>query len=397
MVRKILHLDLDAFFCAVEELSDPTLRGKAFAVGGSADQRGVVASCSYAARQFGVHSAMPMGRALSLCPELIIVKARHGSYSDVSRQVMDLLAVSPLVEKISIDEAFVDVTGNQEPIEAIATFLQRRINTEMHLPISIGGATNKLVAKIANNWGKSQKRSNQPPNAITIINPGEEASFLAPQPVQALWGVGPKTAERLASVGITTIGALALTPVSTLESLLGRFGPDLQKRAQGIDQRPVESQSEVKSVSNEVTFSRDLVDPHQLRSAFRQLSEEVGYRLRQDKLAGTTVQIKLRWSDFTTITRQTTLPSATNLDQEIYRTALSLFETSWPEGKPVRLIGVGVTGLGPPARQLSLWSDTSDKDTHLLNALDALRERFGEQIIQRADSLNKRKTNKKQD
>ncbi|MEE4195030.1 MAG: DNA polymerase IV, partial [Anaerolineae bacterium] len=200
MIRKILHLDLDAFFCAVEELHDPSLKGKPFAVGGKADQRGVVASCSYAARMKGVRSAMPMARALQLCPDLIVVSSRHANYSQVSKEVMALIEVSPLIEKISIDEAFIDVTGLPEPILAIAEMLQNRVNSQMQLPVSIGGASNKLVAKIANDWGKSQNKRPTPPNTITIIPPGEEASFLAPLPVQSLWGIGPKSAEKLAGI-----------------------------------------------------------------------------------------------------------------------------------------------------------------------------------------------------
>lgn len=391
MPRKILHLDLDAFFCAVEELHDPSLKGKAFAVGGQADRRGVVASCSYAARLYGVRSAMPMGRAKHLCPDLIVVSSRHGNYSQVSKQVMALIDITPFIEKISIDEAFMEVTDLPDPLSEIAKELQERVNRKMKLPVSIGGATNKLVAKIANDWGKSQKKSPKPPNAITIIPPGEEAAFLAPLPVQSLWGVGPKTAEKLETIGIKTIGALAQTPSETLEMMFGQYGPDLRRRALGIDNRPIETEHEVKSISNEVTFATDLVDEERLLSVFRDLSEQVGRRLRKASLAGNTVQIKLRWTDFSTITRQTTLISATNLDQEIYETASALFKDNWPKGKPVRLIGVGVTNLGPPIHQLGLWSDDHQKQARLVNAVDDLRDRFGKDIIQRADHLQNQK------
>ncbi|QRN84061.1 DNA polymerase IV [Chloroflexota bacterium] len=387
MTRKILHLDLDAFFCAVEENNDPTLKGKPFAVGGQADRRGVVASCSYAARMHGVHSAMPMGQALRLCPELIVVSSRHGRYGEVSKQVMALLEVTPFIEKISIDEAFVDVTTLPESIEQIAHMLQDRVNTQLQLPISIGGATNKLVAKIANDWGKAQKKGPTPPNTITIIPPGEEAAFLAPLPTQSLWGVGPKTAEKLKAIGIITIGGLAEAPSSTLEMVFGRFGPDLRDRARGIDDRPISMEHEVKSVSNEVTFVKDIQDATHLEQTLRQLSESVGRRLRKDSLAGTTVQIKLRWEDFTTITRQITLSSATNLDQEIFENALTLFKQNWPFGKPVRLIGVGVSNLGPPMHQLELWGDDHQRQARLLNAMDELRDRFGRNIIQRAGRI----------
>jgi DNA polymerase-4 len=391
MARKILHLDLDAFFCAVEELHNPALKGQPFAVGGQADRRGVVASCSYAARMFGVHSAMPMRRALQLCPDLIVVSSRHGNYSQVSKQVMALIDITPFIEKISIDEAFMEVTDLPEPLSEIARDLQRRVNREMGLPVSLGGATNKLVAKIANDWGKSQKRSPEPPNAITIIPPGEESAFLAPLPVQSLWGVGPKTAGKLEAVGIKTIGALAKTPPETLTMMFGQYGSDLRRRAQGIDNRPLEMEHEVKSISNEVTFARDLVDQDHLLRVFRDLSEQVGRRLRKAALAGNTIQIKLRWADFTTITRQTTLISATNLDQEIYETAAALFKTNWPKGKPVRLIGVGVTNLGPPIHQLGLWSDAHQQKARLVKAVDDLRERFGKDIIQHGDHLHSTK------
>lgn len=395
MSRKILHLDLDAFFCAVEELHDPSLKGKPFAVGGRADQRGVVASCSYAARMHGVRSAMPMSRALQLCPDLIVVSSRHGNYSEVSKKVMKVIEITPFIEKISIDEAFIDVTGLPEPMEKIANVLQQKVNTQCRLPVSIGGASNKLVAKIANDWGKSQKYGPEPPNTITIIPPGEEAEFLAPLPLQSLWGVGPKTAEKMEAVGIKTIGELANTSNTTLEMLIGRFGPDLRKRAMGIDNRPIELEHETKSVSNEVTFAKDRKKKQELLQTLRSLSEQVGRRLRKESLAGSTIQIKLRWADFTTITRQVTINSVTNLDQEIYQAARTLFEENWPKGKPVRLIGVGVSNLGQPAHQLGLWDDDYQKEAKLIDAVDELREKFGRDIIKRADQVAKRTTNDK--
>ncbi len=395
MSRKILHLDLDAFFCAVEELHNPTLKGKPFAVGGRADQRGVVASCSYAARIFGVHSAMPMSRALQLCPELIIVSSQHGNYSEVSKKVMKVIEISPFIERISIDEAFLDVTGLPESMKEIARELQYKVNFQCQLPISIGGATNKLVAKIANDWGKSQRKGSEPPNTITIILPGEEAEFLAPLPLQSLWGVGPKTAEKLEAVGIKTIGTLAKTPDKTLELLFGRFGPDLRQRALGIDDRPITMEHEAKSVSNEVTFARDRSDERQLLLTLRSLSEQVGRRLRKASLAASTIQIKLRWADFTTITRQLTLNSLTNLDQEIYETAKTLFMENWPKGKPVRLIGVGASNLGQPAHQLSLWDDDYQKEVKLIGAVDELREKFGKDVVKHGNQLTRKSKNEK--
>ena len=207
MARKILHLDLDAFFCAVEEQRDPSLRGQPFAVGGRPESRGVVASCSYAARQFGIHSAMPMARAVRQCPPLIIVPSRYGAYEAASRQVMARLhQLTPLVEQLSIDEAFLDVSDLPERAELIARRLQATINRELDLPCSLGVAANKLVAKIANNVGKAAIKSDRPPNTIKVVPPGQEAAFLAPLPATELWGVGPKTAEQLAQMAGVKLG-----------------------------------------------------------------------------------------------------------------------------------------------------------------------------------------------
>ncbi|MEJ2708067.1 MAG: DNA polymerase IV [Anaerolineales bacterium] len=382
--RKILHLDLDAFFCAVEEQYDPSLRGKAFAVGGRPEARGVVASCSYAARRFGVRSAMPMARALKLCPDLTIVSSRHGVYSKVSRQVMQHLHnLATVVEQISIDEAFLDVSDLPESGEALARRLQATIHKECNLPCSLGVATNKLMAKIANDVGKASYRGEGPPNAITVVPPGQEAAFLAPLPVDTLWGVGPKTAERLHELGIYTIGDLAGWSVDDLTRRFGKHGYDLARRAQGIDDRPLETEHETKSISQETTFSKDVRSGAVLRRTLLQQSESVGRRLRSAGLAGTTVKIKLRWPDFTTLTRQVTLDQPSNQDGEIFEAAITLLEENWRSGQAVRLIGVGVSGLGSPVRQLSLWDDSAEKGRRLQSALDELRERFGKDVLQR--------------
>lgn len=388
-VRKILHLDLDAFFCAVEEQHNPDLAGKPFAVGGRPEERGVVASCSYAARQYGIHSAMPMAHALRLCRDLIIVPSRHGLYGEVSGRVMERArGVTPLVEQISIDEAFLDVSGRPEPAEQTARQLQALINEELGLPCSLGVASNKLVAKIANTVGKSRAQKGAPPNAIMIVPPGEEAAFLAPLPVRELWGVGPKTAERLAEQGIRTIGDLARCPETDLVRRFGKMGAELARRAQGVDDRPVETEHETKSISRETTFAQDTRDGEALRRTLRALSDSVGRRLRQAGLAGSTVKLKLRWADFTTLTRQATLDHLTDRDDEIFHAALRLFEQTWARGRPVRLIGVGISGLETPARQLSLWdAPQTDADRHLQQTLDLLRDRFGEQAVQRASDL----------
>ncbi|HSQ39388.1 MAG TPA: DNA polymerase IV, partial [Anaerolineales bacterium] len=239
MPRTILHLDLDAFFCAVEETQNPSLRGKSFAVGGKPNERGVVASCSYAARKMGVRSAMPMGRALRLCPGLVIVPGRHRLYSEVSKKVMDILHdQSGLVEQISIDEAFLDISDVRDEPERLARGLQARIHDELHLPSSIGIASNKLVAKIATEVGKALalKRIKaqglaEPPNAVTVVPYGEEAVFLSPLPADMLWGVGPKTSKRLAELGIHTIGDIAKWPEGELIRLFGENGRDLSRHA----------------------------------------------------------------------------------------------------------------------------------------------------------------------
>jgi DNA polymerase-4 len=384
MPRKILHLDLDAFFCAVEELHDPSLRGKAFAVGGRPEGRGVVASCSYAARKFGVHSAMPMSRALRLCPGLLVVSHHFGNYGEMSEKVMERLHdLSPLVQQISIDEAFVDISDMHEPPELIAHQLQKRVNDELGLPCSVGVATNKLVAKIATEVGKKTAKKESPPNAVTVVPPGKESAFLDPLEANMLWGVGPKTSAKLAEIGIKTIGDIARHPAQDLARRFGENGGDLARRARGVDESPVSSGHEVKSISQETTFARDVRDDKQLADTIRKLSAQVGHRLRKAGIAGATVKLKLRWPDFTTLTRQVTLTQPTDQDEEIYHLALDLMGKVRPKGIPVRLIGVGVSGLGAPLRQLGLWDTGSEKSRRLQEALDTVRARFGDKAIQR--------------
>jgi DNA polymerase-4 len=390
MPRTILHLDLDAFFCAVEELRDPTLRGKAFAVGGRPEERGVVASCSYAARAMGVHSAMPMSQALRLCPSLLIVSSGRGRYSEKSAQVMDRLNnLAPLVEQISIDEAFVDISDIRSPAHQTAENLQRQVINELGLPCSVGVASNKLVAKIATETGKKTKRAADSfglpgyPCGLTIVPPGTEAQFLSRLPVSMLWGVGPKTEKRLAELGIHHIGELAALGENTLAGLFGENGRDLARHALGQDDRPVVTEHAAKSVSQETTFARDVSDDHLLEDTLRELSASVGHSLRSENLAGTTIKLKLRWPDFTTLTRQATLPSPTNLDEEIFHTARELLHKIREKGRPVRLIGVGLTNLGPPIRQMELWGQENEKARKLQEALDSLQARYGRKVVDR--------------
>ena len=382
--RVILHLDLDAFFCAVEEIKDPDLRGKAFAVGGSPTGRGVVTSASYPARKQGIHSAMPMAQAVQLCPNLIIVSVDHRSYRHYSKKVMACLAaLSPQIEQISIDEAFLNITELGSSPRAIGLQLQSTILEELDLPNSVGIAGNKLVAKIATDVGKRAAAGDRPPNAITVVPPGEEANFLAPLPVDMLWGVGPKTKERLEGINIHTIGDLAAYSVIELSRTFGKHGYDLSRRAQGIDQRDIVTKRGVKSVSNELTFREDIRRKSDVLKSINKLSKKVAQRLSSKNLKGKTIQIKLRWSDFTTLTRQKTLPKTTNDTSAIQRTASSLLDQVWEEGRLVRLIGVGVSNLDTEVQQLGLWDPEVKKDLQLEQALKDLRERFGEDVIAR--------------
>ncbi len=391
--RKILHLDLDAFFCAVEEQLNPELRGKAIAVGGRPDQRGVVSSASYPARRYGVRSAMPMSQALRLCPHLIVVGQTRGVYSERSRAVMAILRdTAPDVEPLSIDEAFLDVTILPDAILDIARRLQKRINEELELPCSLGGATNKLVAKTANTVGKARQAMDKPPNAITIVPAGEEADFLAPLPIRRLWGVGPKNAETLQSLGLTTVGDVASWSEEALVARLGKLGGDIWRRARGIDFRPVHAEPGAKSISKEVTFPKDVADEAELKLTLRRLADGVGRQTRKAGLAGATVKIKLRWTDFTTLSRQVTLDQPTDLDGEIYQSAKALFEQVWLPGRAVRLIGVGIGGFGESSRQLGLWeAELGEKnEDDLVEALDRLRDKYGETMIRRASDLHYR-------
>ncbi|MBK9923784.1 MAG: DNA polymerase IV [Anaerolineales bacterium] len=391
MPRTILHLDLDAFFCAVEETRNPELRGKAFAVGGQPNERGVVASCSYAARKMGVRSAMPMSRAVRLCPGLIIVSSHHRIYGEVSRQVMEILHnTTGLVEQISIDEAFLDISDIQDDPERVARGLQARIRSELHLPSSIGIASNKLVAKIATEVGKAAALQRikaqglvEPPNAVTVVPYGEEAAFMSPLPADMLWGVGPKTFQRLNDLGIHTIGDIAKWPESELARLFGENGRDLSRHAKGIDNRTIVTEHETKSISQEVTFSVDVRDDKILQKTIREQSASVASQLRKQELAGSTIKLKLRWPDFTTITRQTTLGHRTDQEDEITKAALELMNSVRKPNQAVRLIGVGVSGLGQPVRQLGLWDIGGERSRKLQDVLDELQEKYGKDVIKR--------------
>jgi len=378
--RVILHVDLDAFFCSVEELMAPELKGQPFVVGGRPEGRGVVTSASYAARQFGVRSAMPMAQAVRLCPGLRIVRPRHGEYSDYSDRVMTYLRDSvPVVEQISIDEAFLDASDDPRGGPGAAREMQAEIRTRFGLPTSWGVASNKLVAKIATEVGK--------PNGLISVPGGSEAQFLAPLPVAMLWGIGPKSEARLADFEVRTIGQLAHLSDVRLGEVFGDWGMELAARARGLDDRPVEDSYEPRSLSAEQTFAKDVSSESRLRRCLLEMSERVGRRLRQAELAGSTVRIKLRWPDFATITRQSRLAQPTDQEQEIFRAAWVLFKGNWRQGRAVRLLGVGVSELGPPVRQLGLFDRAWEADRRLLQAIDRLREKYGSDVLTRAGEL----------
>lgn len=385
MPRTILHLDLDAFFVSVELLDKPDLRGKPVAVGGQVDSRGVISSASYEARKFGVRSALPTRRALQLCPDLILLSGNHAKYSEHSRRVMGMLrTITPQIEQISIDEAFLDITGTEllhGPADRLAHTLHVRVHDDFGLPCSIGVASNKLVAKIATEKAK--------PNNVLIVTVGEEAAFLAPQPIRALWGVGPKTAEILKALGIETIGQIATARSDVLARRIGQRGADeLIRRARGVDDSPVESDYQAKQISQEITFARDVADVRQLRAMLLELSEGVGAHLRESDQGARTIAIKLRYGDFTTFTRQATLPKPIDLDQPIFEAAWALFEANWNQ-RPIRLLGVAARQFAPMAQQLDLFTPRDDKLERLTQTVDEIRDKFGTSALKRASTLRR--------
>jgi len=382
--RSIIHLDLDAFFVAVERLDNPALTGVPVIVGGRPEVRGVVASASYEARRFGVHSAMPTARALRLCSDAVVVSGHRGRYSEMSDRVMALLGeYTPLIEPISIDEAFLDVTGTEAhygPPGKLAAAIQVRVEEELKLSASLGVGTNKLIAKVASDFRK--------PHGITVVEPGTEAAFLAPMPIRKLWGVGQVMERRLAELGITTIGDLARLPCDELVRRFGlASGEGLYRASHGIDESPVTPEHEAKSLSREETFARDVRDEAVLRRELLRLSDEVAWRLRRHHLRARTVTLKLRYADFSTLTRQTTLSDPTDSGPVIDAHAAVLLEQAW-DRRPVRLIGVGGSNLVQGGRQLSLFEEADGRQGQLEAALDHIRERYGESAIRRASLLS---------
>ena len=334
---------------------------------------------------------MPMAQALRLCPEIISVRRNHKNYNEYSKRVMDILRTyADLVQPISIDEAFLDLSHLPLDGKSYALKIQEEIKQQVGLPSSFGIASNKLVAKIATNTAKALHKGNDYPNAILSVSPGKEAEFLAPLPTEALWGVGPKTAEKLAKRGLHTIGDIAADSDIKLQRDFGKFGQYLHLRANGIDESPVHISRETKSVSHENTFFEDTADEEKLLQTIKRHCNSISKRLIKLEMAGKTVKIKIRWPDFTTFTRQISLQEATVDAELIEQAALRLFYEYWQTGKKIRLLGVGVSELGAPRKQLSLWDwkpDLHEKNQRLAQALKEIEKKFGENLIRPARTL----------
>lgn len=351
--RIVIHADLDAFYASVEQLDHAELRGKPVVVGGSAEGRGVVAACSYEARAFGVRSAMPMGRALRLCREAIRVAPRFGRYAELSREVMAIFrALTPLVEPLSLDEAFLDVSGwvadGAEP-RRIAQDLKREVRERTGLTLSAGVAVSKSVAKIASDIEK--------PDGLVVVAPGTEAGFLAPLPIGALGGVGPKTEHVLTLAGIRTIGDLAGRSAHDAQRLLGSHGSFLHELARGIDNREIETEHERKSLGAETTFARDLTAGPELRHHLAEIANDVAQRLASSRVKAHTIALKLRYSDFRRITRQSSLKAPTSDAAEIRTVATALLDATAVEGDRFRLLGIQCSKLVEHAAQGELWHE----------------------------------------
>jgi len=393
--RSILHVDMDAFFAAVEVLDDPALAGKPLVVGGSPEGHGVVAAASYEARKHGIRSAMPMARAEKLCSELVRVSSRHERYAEISRRVFTILEeYTPLVEPLSIDEAVLDVTGSERlrgSALEIAREIKRRTKEELGLTCSVGLAPNKFLAKMASDLEK--------PDGRVVVEPGNEEKFLAPLPIERLWGVGPKTALELAGLGVATIGDLLRLPLRRLAESLGEErARDLVELARGIDEREVETGGETKSVSREETFAPFLTDAAAIERKLLELAEDVASTLRAEGLAGRTLHLKVRDENFRTLTRAVTLAEATDLTAVVHAEAVRLWrERVELSGKAVRLLGVGVSGFGgekdTATEQLDLFDERAseraetERTRRVETTVDEIRRRMGEDAIRRASLL----------
>lgn len=378
----ILHVDMDAFFASVEQRNHPELRGKPVIVGGDPHSRGVVSTCSYEARKYGVHSAMPLREAYMRCPQGIFLPGNYSTYDQVSREIRAIFhRFTPLVEPLSTDEAFLDVHGCERlfgnPVE-IGILIKDAVNDEIGLTCSVGVAPNKFLAKLASDLHK--------PDGFVVIPRNQMEDILWPLPVTRLWGVGEKTAEFLMAKGIRTIGMLAHLDPQVLENNLGKMGRDLHRLAHGIDNRRVETLYEAKSIGNETTFSQDTGDIEFLETTLLELAEQVGRRLRKADATGRTIHIKLRYSNFKTITRAKTLARSTNSTQTLYEVGLELLRSTDLYNKMFRLIGLSVSNLTDEEnQQISLFEETEDLHSDVLSSImDQLKDRFGENAVTRA-------------
>jgi len=376
MTPMVAHLDLDAFFVSVECLHDPSLKGKPLIVGGSRE-RGVVTAASYEARKFGVHSAMPMARAMQLCPQAIVVSGSRGEYSRFSRWVTEIIAErAPLFEKASIDEFYIDLSGMErfhKPFDWTIA-LRQEIMDRTGLPISFGLASNKMVAKIATDEAK--------PNGYLIIPPGKEEEFLAPLKVNKIPGVGEHTYRALLEMGVEFIRDILQVPTALLEQRLGKYGPELIRKAKGISGSAIHAYHEAKSVSTEHTFPENIGDVDELMRELVRMTEKVAHELREDNKMAGVVAVKIRYPDFETTSRQTTL-SYTFYDDELIPVAKDLFHKLYRKGEKVRLMGVRLSELTNDAVQTNLFTD-KQKKAELYKAIDHVKERFGRDSLGKA-------------
>ncbi len=372
--RVFAHVDMDAFYASIEIRDDPSLAGKPVVVGGSAAGRGVVSAASYVARTYGIHSAMPMAEAERRCPHLVRIAGQFGKYEEASRQIMEVFrCYSPKVEPLSLDEAFLDLTGTERlfgPPQEIGARIKADIRARTRLTASVGIAPVKFVAKIASDFEK--------PDGLTIVGPGQVTAFLHPLDIARLWGVGPRSQEALRSMGIMTIGDLAALDGRMLAARFGMHGEHLHRLARGEDLREVVPDWDAKSYSHEHTFGEDQEDPETLEGMMLDEANRVSRRLRRDGVTGRIVQIKLRYHDFSTFTRRTTLAVPTADGHEIYRAARQLFHKNWTAA-PIRLIGVGVSSIHPGsgATRDLFAADGHDRRERLTAALDRIESRFG--------------------
>jgi len=390
LILKILHVDMDAFYAAIEVLDHPEWRGLPLVVGSAPDRRGVVSTCSYEARKYGIHSAMPSRTAGRLCPHAVFVSPRMERYADMSARIMAIMEeFTPLVEPLSLDEAFLDVGGSLQALGdaiSIASALKKRIREKTGLTASVGVAPNKFLAKMASDLNK--------PDGLTVVPATESgiAAFLAPLPVTKMWGIGQVTGRRLAREGIRAIGQLQQLDLAALERIFGKSGAAaMADLVRGRDDRPVVTSWEEKSISNEHTFDRDEPDQGRVRQRLLELVEEVGGRLRASGKLAATARIKLRFGDFSTITRQATFPAPLDSDRELIAGAMALFEREKVR-RPIRLVGFGVSNLSGPGRaapvQAELFAGTSarvqdGRNRKLDLAVDKLRRSLGSGAIRR--------------